>query len=170
MVQGDRGRVTNGVQRGARTASLRSSTRLVREEPYKTSVGSKMTSEKDVIVCAENHVDMKTTINENQRNRNITSIKTPVGSSERGAGWTSMSKGFRLISISPPPLLYYGGVGRGATPSMTSTAVDVAGSKIKDSTVSGRSSRNSVVAMDEEELRNKLIYLEYKECPTRRKT
>ena len=44
VVQGDRGRVTSGAQRGVRTASLRSSSRLAgreiaREEPCDRSVG-----------------------------------------------------------------------------------------------------------------------------------
>ena len=77
---------------------------------------------------------------------------------------------FRPISTSPPPLLFYDGVGRGATPFMTSTAVGGACSKIKDSAVSGRSSRNSVILMDEEELRNKFKYLEDKESALQEQT
>ena len=68
------------------------------------------------------------------------------------------------------PLLFYGGVGRGATPCMTSTAVSEYCSKTKDAAVSGRSSRNSVVSMDDEELRNKFKYLEYKESDLHEQT
>ena len=119
-----------------------------------------MTSEKDIIVSDEHYVDIKRIINENQINMNITSIKTPVASSERGAGWTSTSMRSRSVSTSPPNLLFYGGVGRGATPFMMSTAVGGACSKIKVSAVSGRLSRNSVISMNEKDLRNKFKYLE----------